>query len=63
LWISPGSIELSGLEVRHDIEIVFIGCDHEKLQELFIPGESYRRTEHQKIFMIEAPRAPYCLPS
>jgi FlaA1/EpsC-like NDP-sugar epimerase len=49
-------IELSGLEVGHDIEIVFIGMrPGEKLhEELFIPGESYRRTEHQKIFVIES---------
>jgi FlaA1/EpsC-like NDP-sugar epimerase len=49
-------IELSGLEVGHDIEIVFTGVrPGEKLfEELFIPGESYRRTEHQKIFVIES---------
>jgi FlaA1/EpsC-like NDP-sugar epimerase len=49
-------IELSGLEVGHDIEIVFTGIrPGEKLhEELFIPGESYRRTEHQKIFVIES---------
>jgi FlaA1/EpsC-like NDP-sugar epimerase len=49
-------IELSGLEVGRDIEIVFSGMrPGEKLhEELFIPGESYRRTEHQKIFVIES---------
>ena len=49
-------IELSGLEVGHDIEIAFTGIrPGEKLhEELFIPGESYRRTEHQKIFVIES---------
>jgi FlaA1/EpsC-like NDP-sugar epimerase len=49
-------IELSGLEVGHDIEIVFTGVrPGEKLhEELFIPGESYRRTAHQKIFVIES---------
>jgi FlaA1/EpsC-like NDP-sugar epimerase len=49
-------IELSGLEVGHDVEIVFTGVrPGEKLfEELFIPGESYRRTEHQKIFVIES---------
>ncbi|HTP10125.1 MAG TPA: nucleoside-diphosphate sugar epimerase/dehydratase [Anaerolineae bacterium] len=49
-------IELSGLEVGHDIEIVFTGIrPGEKLyEELFIPGETYRRTEHQKIFVIES---------
>jgi FlaA1/EpsC-like NDP-sugar epimerase len=49
-------IELSGLDVGQDIEIVFTGMrPGEKLhEELFIPGESYRRTEHQKIFVIES---------
>jgi FlaA1/EpsC-like NDP-sugar epimerase len=49
-------IELSGLEVGHDIEIVFTGVrPGEKLyEELFTPGESYQRTEHQKIFVIES---------
>ncbi len=49
-------IELSGLEVGYDIEIVFTETrPGEKLyEELFIPGESYRRTEHQKIFVIES---------
>jgi FlaA1/EpsC-like NDP-sugar epimerase len=49
-------IELSGLEVGRDIEITFTGIrPGEKLhEELFIPGESYRRTEHQKIFVIES---------
>jgi FlaA1/EpsC-like NDP-sugar epimerase len=49
-------VELSGLEVGRDIEIVFTGVrPGEKLfEELFIPGESYRRTEHEKIFVIES---------
>jgi FlaA1/EpsC-like NDP-sugar epimerase len=49
-------IALSGLEVGHDIEIVFSGTrPGEKLhEELFVPGESYRRTEHPKIFAIES---------
>ena len=49
-------IELSGLELGQDIEIVFTGVrPGEKLhEELFIPGETYRRTEHQKIFVIES---------
>ncbi len=49
-------IELSGLELGQDIEIVFTGTrPGEKLhEELFIPGETYRRTEHQKIFVIES---------
>jgi FlaA1/EpsC-like NDP-sugar epimerase len=49
-------IEFSGLEVGRDIEIVFTGIrPGEKLhEELFTPGESYQRTEHQKIFVIES---------
>jgi FlaA1/EpsC-like NDP-sugar epimerase len=46
-------IELSGLEVGRDIEIVFTGLrPGEKLfEELFISGEIYARTAHQKIFV------------
>lgn len=46
-------IELSGLEVGRDIDIVFTGMrPGEKLfEELFIPGENYRRTQHEKIFL------------
>ncbi len=45
-------IELSGLEVGQDIEIAFSGMrSGEKLfEELFIPGEAYHRTRHEKIF-------------
>ena len=47
-------IELSGLEIGRDIDIVFTGIrPGENLhEELFIPGEVYERTVHQKIFMI-----------
>lgn len=46
-------IELSGLEVGRDIEIVYTGLrPGEKLfEELFIPGEQYARTQHAKIFI------------
>lgn len=46
-------IELSGLRVGQDIEIAFTGLrPGEKLyEELFVPGESYERTVHQKIFI------------
>ncbi|MCS6880162.1 MAG: nucleoside-diphosphate sugar epimerase/dehydratase [Oscillochloridaceae bacterium] len=46
-------IELSGLQVGEDIEIVFTGLrPGEKLyEELFVPGEEYRRTSHAKIFI------------
>lgn len=46
-------IELSGLEVGKDIDIVFSGMrPGEKLfEELFVPGENYQRTRHEKIFI------------
>lgn len=45
-------IELSGLEVGQDIDIVFTGLrPGEKLfEELFLEGEDYGRTCHEKIF-------------
>ncbi len=45
-------IALSGLEVGRDIDLTFSGLrPGEKLyEELFIPGEHYARTTHQKIF-------------
>ncbi len=48
-------IELSGLEVNRDIEIVFTGMrPGEKLyEELFSPGQTYQQTAHQKIFAID----------
>lgn len=46
-------IELSGLEVGRDIDIVFTGCrPGEKLyEELFVAGEDYQPTQHDKIFI------------
>ena len=46
-------VHLSGLEVGEDIDIVFTGLrPGEKLyEELFIPGETYGRTAHEKIFV------------
>jgi FlaA1/EpsC-like NDP-sugar epimerase len=46
-------IELSGLEVGRDIDIVFTGMrPGEKLyEELFVAGEEYARTHHEKIFI------------
>ncbi len=46
-------IELSGLEEGRDIDIVYTGLrPGEKMyEELFIPGEDYHRTRHQKIFI------------
>ncbi|MGB0360128.1 MAG: polysaccharide biosynthesis protein, partial [Endozoicomonas sp.] len=55
-------IVLSGLSVKDesnlggDIEITFSGLrPGEKLyEELFIPGESYQRTRHEKIFVVQS---------
>lgn len=46
-------IELSGLTVGRDIDIVFTGIrPGEKLfEELFVPGEVYKQTRHEKIFI------------
>ncbi|MBK9711906.1 MAG: polysaccharide biosynthesis protein [Kouleothrix sp.] len=46
-------IELSGMQPGKDIEIAFTGLrPGEKLfEELFVPGESYARTRHDKIFI------------
>ena len=46
-------IDLSGLEVGRDIDIVFTGIrPGEKLfEELFVPGEDYQNTTHEKIFI------------
>lgn len=48
-------IELSGLEVNRDIDITFTGIrPGEKLfEELFIQGERYQRTHHDKIMIAE----------
>jgi FlaA1/EpsC-like NDP-sugar epimerase len=55
-------IELSGLRLGHDIDIVFTGTrPGEKLyEELFVGGESYDRTRHEKIFI--ATNASHFLP-
>ena len=47
-------IRLSGYEVNKDIDIVFTGLrPGEKLfEELFIAGEQYETTQHEKIFML-----------
>jgi FlaA1/EpsC-like NDP-sugar epimerase len=46
-------IRLSGLEEGRDIEIIFTGTrPGEKLfEEMFVPGEAYERTCHEKIFI------------
>jgi FlaA1/EpsC-like NDP-sugar epimerase len=48
-------IELSGLRIGQDIEISITGPrPGEKLyEELFIPGETYTRTRHEKIFVAD----------
>jgi FlaA1/EpsC-like NDP-sugar epimerase/EAL domain-containing protein (putative c-di-GMP-specific phosphodiesterase class I) len=47
-------IRLSGYELGKDIDIVFTGLrPGEKLfEELFIPGETYDKTEHEKILIL-----------
>ncbi|WP_082650712.1 polysaccharide biosynthesis protein [Mastigocoleus testarum] len=46
---------LSGYEVGGDIDIVFTGLrPGEKLfEELFIPGEEYQKTKHEKILIVQ----------
>jgi FlaA1/EpsC-like NDP-sugar epimerase len=48
-------IELSGFEVGRDIDIVYTGVrPGEKLyEELFIEGENYKRTHHEKILIAQ----------
>ncbi|MBR8840083.1 MAG: polysaccharide biosynthesis protein, partial [Stigonema ocellatum SAG 48.90 = DSM 106950] len=48
-------IRLSGYEVNKDIEIKFTGLrPGEKLfEELFIEGEKYEPTEHEKLFVVQ----------
>ncbi|KYC40129.1 capsule biosynthesis protein CapD [Scytonema hofmannii PCC 7110] len=48
-------IHLSGYEVNKDIDIVFTGLrPGEKLyEELFISGEEYEPTEHEKLFVVK----------
>jgi FlaA1/EpsC-like NDP-sugar epimerase/EAL domain-containing protein (putative c-di-GMP-specific phosphodiesterase class I) len=48
-------IRLSGLQVDKDIKIQFTGLrPGEKLfEELFIPGEQYEKTEHEKILIVK----------
>lgn len=48
-------IRLSGYEVNKDIDIVFTGLrPGEKLfEELFVEGENYEKTEHEKLFMVK----------
>lgn len=58
-------IELSGLETGRDIDIEFTGLrpGEKMFEELFIKGESYVRTAHQKIYVasnnpIDTPHGP-----
>jgi len=54
LDLARDMIRLSGLEPDRDIQIQFTGCrPGEKLtEELFIEGENYQRTRHEKIFVV-----------
>lgn len=53
--LAKDMIRLSGYEVGKDIEIAFTGLrPGEKLfEELFIPGEEYERTQHEKIIKVK----------
>jgi FlaA1/EpsC-like NDP-sugar epimerase len=53
LDLARDMIELSGLQLGRDIDIVFSGLrPGEKLyEELFVSGEKYERTLHEKIFI------------
>ena len=53
--LAKDMIRLSGYEVGKDIEIAFTGLrPGEKLfEELFIPGEEYERTQHEKIIRVK----------
>ncbi len=55
LDLARDMIELSGLQVGRDIDIAFVGLrPGEKLfEELFLPGERYHRTSHEKIFIAQ----------
>jgi FlaA1/EpsC-like NDP-sugar epimerase len=57
-------IELSGLEVDRDVQIEYTGLrPGEKLfEELFVDGEEYRRTAHEKIFVCPDGRQGPCCP-
>jgi FlaA1/EpsC-like NDP-sugar epimerase len=52
-------IELSGLQVGCDIDIQFSGLrPGEKLyEELFVPGEEYQHTPHEKVFIARSATA------
>ncbi|MFM6307088.1 MAG: UDP-N-acetylglucosamine 4,6-dehydratase family protein, partial [Dolichospermum sp.] len=53
--LAKALIHLSGYEVNKDIDIVFTGLrPGEKLfEELFIEGEDYEKTEHQKLLVVK----------
>jgi FlaA1/EpsC-like NDP-sugar epimerase/EAL domain-containing protein (putative c-di-GMP-specific phosphodiesterase class I) len=54
LDLATDLIQLSGYEVGKDIKIVYTGLrPGEKLfEELFIPGERYERTQHEKVRIV-----------
>ncbi|MBD2443048.1 polysaccharide biosynthesis protein [Dolichospermum sp. FACHB-1091] len=53
--LAKALIHLSGYEVNKDIDIVFTGLrPGEKLfEELFIEGEEYEKTEHEKLLVVK----------
>jgi FlaA1/EpsC-like NDP-sugar epimerase len=52
--LAKDMIRLSGYEIEKDIDIAFTGLrPGEKLyEELFIPGEQYEQTKHEKILIV-----------
>ena len=58
--IARDLIQHAGLEVGRDVEIQFTGMRlGDKLcEEIFFPGEVYRRTRHEKILVVEGNRQP-----
>jgi len=54
LDLAKDLIRLSGLEVGRDIAIIATGMrpGEKMFEELFLPGEIYVRTQHEKIFIV-----------
>lgn len=55
LDLATDLIRLSGLELGRDIDIAYVGLrpGEKQFEELFVEGEDYRRTQHQRIFVVE----------
>jgi len=53
-------IQHAGLEVGRDVEIHFtgMGLGDKLVEEMFVPGEVYRHTQHEKIFVVDSTCQP-----